>query len=95
MEKIKKEFPSICYGCANARKPVSESNRDKGWVGCTMRCDLWEWEDILDQITEAEAIGEGWVDLRAPVFGESSGITTNLQLLAKGVKECSRFSIKK
>lgn len=93
-EKIKKQFPSICYQCNNNRRPPSDVNVEKGYVGCAeysrrMRTES-EKEDI-SFVTEFEQLGEGWVDLKSHVFGKSSGITTNFQLLTKGVKRCTEF----
>lgn len=88
-DKIKSDFPSICYNCTRARRPSADSLTEKGYVGCCLRVetpakDHWE-------VTEGEEIGEGWVDLRSSVFGKSSGMLTNLQLLTKGIKKCNSF----
>jgi hypothetical protein len=89
-EEVQKTYPSICYGCANARKPASNENRDNGWVGCTQLLNS-ETGDI-SFLSLAEEAGEGWVDLRSPVFAEQgSGIITNFQLLTRKVAKCYRF----
>lgn len=47
----------------------------------------------IEEIGEAEVIGEGWVDLKSkPKLGKGSGMITNFQLLTKGVKHCNLHS---
>lgn len=91
-----KHHSSICYNCIWARKPASDENRDKGYVGCAYFVSIEDHSDnrILSTIIEAEEVAEGWVDLRASVFGEKSGIITNLQILTKNVKSCTKFEEK-
>ena len=88
--QIKKDHPSICYECQNARKPASDENTKKGYVGCSVRSGKFpkDW-DIIDAGKE---VAEGWVDLRAKVFGQSSGLITNYQLITLEVKSCSEYS---
>jgi len=88
--EIIKAHPSICYNCIRARKPAADSNLAKGWVGCAEYAE----KENFDFIKEAKELGEGWVDLRSPVFGSKSGVITNLQLLTLEVKECKAFSNK-
>ena len=87
-EEVQSKYPSICYSCRNARKPASDENRDKGYVGCAeyARNDGAGW----DYIKEVKELAIGWVDLRSSVFGNKSGIITNLQLLTLEVKNCSK-----
>ena len=79
--------PSICYGCSNARKPASDENRDKGYVGCAE----FTRREHYQFVSHCKELAEGWVDLGAAVFSERSGIITNLQLLTLEVKKCSSF----
>ena len=85
------KHPSICYNCTNARKPASDENQEIGWVGCA---EYFRKENC-DFVYGSEELGEGWVDLRSPIFGKKSGISTNLQLLTKGVTNCLSFDEKK
>lgn len=84
--EIPEKFPSLCYGCQNARKPAADSNRLIGWVGCTQSPALAD-----SQIRDCDNMGEGWVDLRSRVFGDSSGVTTNCRLLTFQVRDCKSF----
>lgn len=80
--------PSICFDCEHARKPAAESNLEKGYVGCCIRCLGFNWDSII----QAEEVGEGWVDLRTkPDFGVKSGAITNFQIITKGVQVCGKF----
>ena len=91
------KHPSICYNCQLARKPASDNNTKKGYVGCCLRVigkrsktddDTYDWTEI----NEAKEVGEGWVDLRSKVkLGKGSGIITNLMLLTLEVKSCNQF----
>lgn len=98
-DQIKKEHPSICYTCDYARKPASDENTKKGYVGCCLRVlpkysreidDSFDW----DEINEAKEVGEGWVDLRSRIFGEQSGIISNCQLLTLEVTSCNKYTLK-
>lgn len=35
-EEIIKKYPSLCYTCKRARRPVSEEFVQQGYVGCTL-----------------------------------------------------------
>lgn len=91
ISEIKNNHTSICYMCENARKPASDENRNKGYVGCCIRCyDKDHWE-----INNAKEIAEGWVDLRASIECEKgSGLITNYQLLTLEVTSCDSFMSK-
>lgn len=91
MESIKKEHPSICYNCDLARKPASDENRKNGYVGCCLRV-LHPIHFDWDEITEAKEVGEGWVDLKARIDGNKSGVISNYQLLTLEVKSCNQFT---
>ncbi len=96
-DEIKINHPSICYNCDHARKPASNALQDEGYVGCAYPLiKLRQTEQDTDEldvsfIGEAKQLAEGWVDMRAKIFGNNSGITTNCQLLTLGVGDCSRF----
>lgn len=60
------KYPSLCYTCEHARKPAAESNRDIGWVGCAE----YARKEHCNFVGDAKEIGEGWVDLRASIFGK-------------------------
>lgn len=95
-EKIKEQFPSICYNCEHNRRPTSDSNTERGYVGCAEYARRMKYDNTsIDFIEEGVEAGEGWVDLRANVFSKSSGIDTNFQLLTKQIKVCTEFSKKK
>lgn len=81
------KYPSLCYTCEHARKPATETNRDIGWVGCAE----YARKEHCNFVGNAKEIGEGWVDLRASIFGKKSGIITNFQLLTLEVKTCSAY----
>lgn len=87
IELIKRKYPSLCHNCVNARKPASDENRDIGYVGCVQYTRVENYHFI----GECEELGEGWVDLRASIFGKGTGIITNLQLLTLKVKSCKAF----
>lgn len=98
-ENIKEKYPSICYNCYFSRKPASDENRDKGYVGCCIRAleqHQFKGGRIRDYeiINEAKEVAEGWVDLRSSVFGEKSGIITDMMLLTKEVKSCDMYEFK-
>ena len=92
---IKEKYPSICYDCDNSRKVGSETNQEKGFVGCCLR--------VLDKhqtktgntdhwaITEGKEVLEGWVDLRSKPFKESSGHLTNYQLITFKIDQCDEY----
>lgn len=86
-KEIIDKYPSLCYTCEHARKPAAETNRDKGFVGCAQ----FTRKEHYAFVQEAEELAEGWVDLRASIFGEKSGIITNFQLLTLEVKICSSY----
>jgi len=88
-ENIKKKYPSICYSCDNSRKTWSENLMKEGNVGC---CIYATSSMGVEGILEAKQIAEGWVDLRSPIFGEKSGVTTNMQIITKEVKKCKWFT---
>ena len=100
-EEIIKEHPSLCYNCRNSRKPASDTNIEKGYVGCCapLKMNISSNEDfaLLDYFIEKKLnwqlkeAADGWVDLRSNVFGEGSGIITNYQLLTLEVKQCKDF----
>lgn len=85
--EVKELHPSLCYDCTHARKPASDANIDKGYVGCAEYCR----KESYSFITECNELGEGWVDLRASVFGPRSGMITNMQLLTLEVTKCSAY----
>lgn len=90
IDEIKEKYPSICYNCDKARKPASDENTKKGYVGCCIRVI----DGNLDyyEINEAKEIAEGWVDLKSNInLGKGSGIISNLQLLTLEVKSCRQF----
>ena len=95
-----KLHPSICYSCGLARKPASDENTIKGYVGCSLRVigkrtstDGLTYDH--DEIQEALEVAEGWVDLGSGVnIGEGSGIITNYQLLTLEVKSCRKYDCK-
>lgn len=93
--KIKENFPSICYDCKNNRRPASDVNTEKGYVGCAeyaRRC--FKDSPSYSFVTEGEEIAEGWVDLKSYIFTKPSGISTNYQLLTRGIKKCKEFELK-
>lgn len=95
LSEIIEKHPSICWGCENARKPASDENTKKGYVGCCIRALHGSKVYDFTEINEADEIGEGWVDLKSQVkLGKGSGIITNMQLLTKGVKSCKQFDFK-
>ena len=87
LSEVADKYPSICYVCRNARKPAANENRDKGYVGCAE----FTRKGHYDFIGKAKELAEGWVDLRARIFGDKSGVITNLQLMTLEVKKCSSF----
>jgi hypothetical protein len=88
LSEVKAKFPSLCHNCRNARKPASDENIMNGYVGCSLRVLGKDWS----QISEANEIAEGWVDLRSELtLGKGSGIICNLQLLTIGVTKCEEF----
>ncbi len=84
-EKIMAKYPSICYGCDHARKPASDENLNKGYVGC---CEYLRQQNSYLYIKTARELAEGWVDLHAAIFGTRSGTMTNMQLMTLEVSEC-------
>ena len=96
LEEVKIKHPSLCYDCSLARKPASDENTLKGWVGCAGPIAK-NYEDnqnfVYGVVVKDElSLGEGWVDLRSsPKLGKGSGIITNFQLLCKEVKSCKHF----
>ena len=96
MEKneIISKYPSLCWDCVNARKPAADSNRGNWFVGC---CEMFrrrkynENADIFDYLMQEDAVGEGWVDLRARIWGEKSGVITNYVPMVKGAKRCLAY----
>lgn len=92
IKEIQEKFPSICYQCKNNRRPSSEENVKKGYVGCAEYTKRWKNDNNdISFVTEGEFLGEGWVDLRSYVFGKPSGISTNFQLVTKEIKSCREF----
>ena len=85
--EVKEKFPSICHNCEFARRPASDKNRDKGYVGCAKFLE----KQSHGFVTEGEELAEGWVDLKARVFSKPSGVITNYQLLTLGIKKCKLF----
>jgi len=96
-QEVMEQFPSICYTCSKARKPASIENREKGWVGCSLRvigvCGPHSSICFdVDEIGEAKELAEGWVDLRSRVFSDkSSGVISNYQILTLGVNSCRQY----
>lgn len=94
LEEIKEKYPSICYNCRHSRKPASNENTKKGYVGCCIRVlnnEQLDWTEI----NEAEEIGEGWVDLKSDVtLDKGSGVITNFQLLTLKVNSCDQYTEK-
>lgn len=96
---IKEKHPSICYNCDLARKPASDENTKKGYIGCCLRVigKRSKNDDITcdyDEITQAKEVAVGWVDLKSTVkLGKGSGIITNLMLLTLEVKSCNKLKI--
>jgi hypothetical protein len=95
-QKIIDSHPSLCYNCKWARRPASDENTEKGYVGCAYfaHCENYYEDFVMCIIADASEVGKGWVDLKSPIFGEKSGITTNLQILAKEVKRCNKYEFK-
>lgn len=97
LSSIMKKHPSICYSCKRARKPASDENTKKGYVGCCIRVigKRSKEDDITydwGEIEEAKEIAEGWVDLRSELkLGKGSGVITNLMLLTLEVKSCKQY----
>lgn len=91
MEKVIKKYPSLCYTCEYARRPASEENEEVGWVGCAQ---YTRNNQNFNFLKEYKKIGEGWVDLRSPIFGKSSGVITNFCLLTCQVKLCNDYQQK-
>lgn len=90
--KIITEFPSLCWTCDHARKPASNENRDKGYVGCAQACR----KESYSFISTVEEIATTWVDLRSRPFSDKgSGIITNNQIVTLGVEECQYYYEKK
>jgi len=95
IKQIKKDHPSICYNCKLARRPASEENLKKGYVGCCLRVidkphtnyDTYDY----DEINEGKEVGEGWVDLKSRPFNKPSGVISNLQLITLEIKSCSKY----
>lgn len=87
LNKVVDKYPSICYACRNARNPASNGNIEKGYVGCAEFTRKGDYDFVGD----CKELAEGWVDLRAKIFGEKSGIMTNLQLMTLEVTNCSSF----
>lgn len=89
IQEIKNNFPSICHSCDNARRPASDANTEKGYVGCTAKVYDWSW-----YVAQSKEVAEGWVDLRANIFSESSGLITNYQMLTLMTKKCDKYDFK-
>lgn len=91
LEEIKKQYPSICYGCDLSRKAASDENTKNGYVGCCIR--------VLDRVKigdeyfiDAEEVAEGWVDLKCfPKLGKGSGMITNFQILTLKTTKCPNY----
>lgn len=100
IEQIQKDHPSICYDCQYSRRPASDTNTKKGYVGCCLRVIGKRGKDAIDTfdhdvIDIAKEIGEGWVDLRSTVFREKgSGFITNFQLITLEVQKCRMYEKK-
>lgn len=92
-EEIKLKHPSICYNCRNARKPASDENQENGYVGCAYFAREQNEEKYPMSVigNNTKEVAEGWVDLRARIFGEKSGIITNIQIITLEVKTCNAF----
>lgn len=97
LDEIKFKHPSICHTCDKARKPASDENTRKGFVGCSLRVigkrfrnddDTYDWTEI----EEATEVAEGWVDLKSRlVLGNGSGIISNYMLLTLEVTSCRQY----
>ncbi len=86
---IIKSYPSICHTCKSARKPASDENRGKGYVGCAE----YARKENYDYVGVAKEIATGWVDLKTKIFGDKSGIISNFQLLTLEVESCNKFEV--
>lgn len=90
MLKIQAEHPSICYDCELSRRPASDENIRKGYVGCCLL--ILSERNKWTEVTDATEVGTGWVDLRSRCcVGIGSGIITNEQLVTLEVKSCNKF----
>lgn len=97
LKDIEQKHPSICYSCDLSRKPASDENTKKGYVGCCMRVLSnhitgeeygYDWY----KINSAKEVAEGWVDLKSrPKLGKGSGIISNLQILTLETKSCDLY----
>ena len=93
IDSIKQHYTSICHSCSNARKPASDELTKQGYVGCCIKVINSIKKLDHEEITEAEEVAEGWVDLKSKLkLGKGSGITTNLMLLTKKVKRCNQYN---
>ena len=94
LDKIKVNYPSLCYNCDLARRPASDENIKKGFVGCSIRVQHKPNDDHLE-IIHVKEIGEGWVDLRSTVDRDKgSGVITNFQLMTLEVSKCNLYQQK-
>ena len=88
-ETVSAKYPSICYTCKNSRKTWSIALQNNGYVGC---CSYVKYDCSHEIVESAYEIAEGWVDLRSRPFTKPSGITTNIQLITKETKKCSKYT---
>ena len=94
-KEIIKEFPSICYSCKRARKPVSENFVKQGYVGCTIfaeesRANKSQIELVAEIKSEYQCTG--WVYLKQGIFQEKPGFMGgtwyNDQLMTVKTEKC-------
>lgn len=97
-EEIIKKYPSLCYTCKRARRPVSEEFVQQGYVGCTLlveeRYHQVPIQDLVSNIKSSEQF-TGWVYLKRGIFqnytGFMTGVWTNDQLMTKGTSSCKYY----
>lgn len=79
---------SICKNCYYHRKPASDTNIEKGWIGCAIRLREDHQNHHELNIT-CEVQGEGWI--RNCYLDSHTGHLINFQLLHKNVTSCGNF----
>lgn len=99
-KEIIEKFPSLCYKCKRARKPVSEDFVQKGYVGCTLFAEEHvpsksQFEIVSD--IESEEQYTGWVYLKQGIFQEKVGFMGgtwfNDQLMTVKTSKCSFYEV--
>ena len=97
-KEIIKKYPSLCYTCKRARRPVSEEFVQQGYVGCTLRVEEQYHNLTIHDITndvEAEEMYTGWVYLKQSIFKDNNGFMsktwTNDQLMTVKTQKCKYY----